>query len=103
MVSVRMLISVCTRIHEMRRRKPTRARVNMLKRSKARPSSAMIGSAMNIMVVATTSSSTSVSACIIPFWMNMRVPSRSIIPRVMRSPEWMLSWKWNDSRCRRWK
>ena len=71
----------------------------MLKGTKAMPSSAMTQSVETIIQVATTSSSSKVSDCIIPFWMNIRVPSRSIMPRVMRSPEWILSWKPNDSRC----
>ena len=99
MVRVRMLIRVCTRIQAMRSRKPTRPSVKMLIGTKVSASSAMIGSAANIMKVATTSKSTRVSDIIIPFWMNIRVPSRSIMPRVIRSPEWILSWKPKDSRC----
>jgi hypothetical protein len=91
MVRVSTLISVCTRIQATRSRKPTRPRVITLSGTKASASSAIAQSAANISQVATTSSSTRVTDCIIPFWMNIRVPSRSIMPRVIRSPEWILS------------
>ena len=99
MVSVRMLIRFCTRIQATRSRKPTRARVKTLNGTKARPSSAITQSVANIMPGRDHQQQHQGQRLIIPFWMNIRVPSRSIMPRVIRSPEWILSWKPNDSRC----
>ena len=91
MVRVSTAISSCTRSQVTRSRKPIRPRAKPAIGTKARPISPMTRSVVSIMYAAKPSSSSSETSCITPFWMNTRAPSRSSMPRVTRSPEWMRS------------
>ncbi len=91
MVRVRMLISLCTCSQVTRSMTPICARATPAIGVKARPSAAIRGSVAIIIQAAAASSRTRVRAVIMPFWMNDRAPSKSSMPRVIRSPEWILS------------
>ena len=91
MVRVSRLISCWTCIQVTRSRKPIRPSAMTAIGTNIRPRAAIFGSSRTISVLAPASSNTSVRHCIIPFWMNIRAPSRSSMPRVIRSPEWILS------------
>ena len=59
---------------------------------------AMVGSMAIIIQAEKPSCRTSDRAGTMAPWMKARAPSRSSMPRVIRSPEWILSWKPKESR-----
>ena len=103
MVSVRALISFCTFSQVTRRVIPRRPKTHVAIGTKARAITVMTGSVVTIRPAATTSNRTTVRQVIIPLGMNDLAPSISSIPRVIRSPEWTLSWKPKERRCSFWK
>ena len=98
MVRVSCAISSWKRSQVTRSRKPIRPSARAEKGTKARPIRPSVWSMASICQEAKTSSRTRVRIGIMPPWMKTRAPSRSSMPRVTRSPEWMRSWKPKDRR-----
>ena len=91
MVRVSWLISCCTRSQVTRSRKPILAKATDATGTKERPIMAIVGSAAIMLQATKVRSRTSDNACSNAPWMKARAPSRSSMPRVMRSPEWTRS------------